>query len=153
MGGGAVVSTGNKGRKALDAAINLVPFIDLLSCCLSFLLITAVWSQLAQLPATHGGSGATGDHDPNDFSLTLSVHKESFLLETSNGAAELIDSRGERSDLAQLALAMSRIKQANPTKSDVTVHADDIVAFERLVSTMDVLRAADFPAIHVSSSH
>jgi len=29
--------TGKGGKKALDAELNLVPFIDLLSCCISFL--------------------------------------------------------------------------------------------------------------------
>lgn len=42
MGGAGIVTSGKGGRKSLDAAINLVPFIDLLSCCLAFLLITAV---------------------------------------------------------------------------------------------------------------
>src|SRR6184192_236292 len=47
--------TGKAGKKPLDAAINLVPFIDLLSCCIAFLLITAVWSQVATLDVQTGG--------------------------------------------------------------------------------------------------
>ena len=47
MGGAAPTPTGKGGKKALDAALNLVPFIDLLSCCISFLLITAVPALLA----------------------------------------------------------------------------------------------------------
>ena len=42
--GGAAPRHLAKAVKPLDAAINLVPFIDLLSCCISFLLITAVWT-------------------------------------------------------------------------------------------------------------
>lgn len=52
MAGAAPSSpSGNGGKKPLDAAINLVPFIDLLSCCISFLLITAVWVQISWLQA------------------------------------------------------------------------------------------------------
>src|SRR2546430_3537368 len=43
------------GKKLLDAEINLVPFIDLLSCCISFLLITAVWTQIAGLQVASSG--------------------------------------------------------------------------------------------------
>jgi len=52
MGGAAPTPSGKGGKKPLDASINLVPFIDLLSCCISFLLITAVWTQLARMDVT-----------------------------------------------------------------------------------------------------
>ncbi|TMA14377.1 MAG: biopolymer transporter ExbD, partial [Deltaproteobacteria bacterium] len=52
--------TGKGGKKALDAELNLVPFIDLLSCCISFLLITAVWTQIAGLQVASSG----GPPDP-----------------------------------------------------------------------------------------
>ena len=41
-------SIAQPGKRALDAALNLVPFIDLLSCCIAFLLITAAASALVQ---------------------------------------------------------------------------------------------------------
>ena len=47
--------TGKGGKKALDAELNLVPFIDLLSCCIAFLLITAVWTQIAGLQVASSG--------------------------------------------------------------------------------------------------
>src|ERR1041384_6396333 len=40
---------GGGGKRTLDFDLNLVPFIDLLSCCISFLLITAAWNQLARI--------------------------------------------------------------------------------------------------------
>jgi biopolymer transport protein ExbD len=41
----------SSGRRGVDSEVNLIPMIDLLVCCLSFLLITAVWSQTARLEA------------------------------------------------------------------------------------------------------
>src|ERR1700745_43738 len=55
MGGAAPTPTGKGGKKPLDAELNLVPFIDLLSCCISFLLITAVWTQIAGLQISSSG--------------------------------------------------------------------------------------------------
>src|ERR1035441_8269205 len=37
-------------RRSLDAEVNLVPFIDLLSMCICFLLMTAVWLELGSVP-------------------------------------------------------------------------------------------------------
>lgn len=44
--------------KSLDAEINLVPFIDLLSMCICFLLMTAVWIQISavEVKQSHGTS-------------------------------------------------------------------------------------------------
>ena len=49
--GGVSVEGPKGGRRSTDAEINLVPMIDLLVCCISFLLITAVWSQMARINA------------------------------------------------------------------------------------------------------
>ncbi len=45
------VGSGKGGRRALDHEIPLIPFIDFLLCLVAFLLVTAVWSQMARLRA------------------------------------------------------------------------------------------------------
>jgi biopolymer transport protein ExbD len=44
---GAALGSGDK--KALNVELNIVPFIDLMSCLTAFLLVTAVWVNTAQL--------------------------------------------------------------------------------------------------------
>ncbi len=51
MGGVDVGGGGGSGRRSTDSEINMIPFIDLLMVTISFLLITAVWSQMARLNA------------------------------------------------------------------------------------------------------
>lgn len=41
-GGGAPVPEGGSGKKSVDFQLNMVPFIDLLSVLISFLLMTSV---------------------------------------------------------------------------------------------------------------
>ena len=55
------VDTGKSGKKSLNAELNLVPYIDLLTCMVAFLLITAVWTQLARLNASQKGQGQAGE--------------------------------------------------------------------------------------------
>jgi biopolymer transport protein TolR len=149
MAGGMSMPATKGGRKSLDAAINLVPFIDLLSCCISFLLITAVWVQLASVPVAHGGQGGPGG-DPPDVSLTLQVTSDGFLLKKSTGEELPAEAEAGRTDYAALAALMQQIKTEFPRKEDITVQAEDRVAYERLIRTLDILRGARFPAIHVS---
>jgi biopolymer transport protein ExbD len=44
---GAAVGTDDK--KGVNVELNIVPFIDLMSCLTAFLLVTAVWVNIAQL--------------------------------------------------------------------------------------------------------
>ena len=45
----SVGEIGGGKRKNLNPEVNLVPFIDLLSVCICFLLVSAVWLQLGSL--------------------------------------------------------------------------------------------------------
>ncbi len=49
--GGVDVGGGGGKRKNLDSEINMIPMIDLLMVTISFLLITAVWTQMARINA------------------------------------------------------------------------------------------------------
>jgi hypothetical protein len=46
---GPTESEGRGVRRATNSEINMVPMIDFLVCCISFLLITAVWSHMARV--------------------------------------------------------------------------------------------------------
>lgn len=61
-GGMDLGDSGGKGKKKpLDTAINLVPFIDLMAVTISFLIMTAVWTQIGRLQVQQSG----GPSDPN----------------------------------------------------------------------------------------
>src|SRR5262245_36431074 len=71
-------------RRSLDAEVNLVSFIDLLSMCICFLLMTAVWVQIGavQVKQTYGTEGADTSKEleaevrfSGPLSLSLSVKK------------------------------------------------------------------------------
>jgi biopolymer transport protein ExbD len=51
--GGMSVGSGHAGKKSLDSDIPLVPFIDLLLCCVMFLLVTAVGERRRVEPNRH----------------------------------------------------------------------------------------------------
>jgi len=62
MGGVSVETGGKGGRRSVDSEINMIPMIDLMVCCISFLLITAVWSHMSHINAD---AQVPGPPDPN----------------------------------------------------------------------------------------
>ena len=122
MGGAAPTPTSKGGKKALDAAINLVPFIDLLSCCLSFLLITAVWTQLARMDVTQKGQGAAGSTDEKPPEAQLSLGRRGPV------AADLVAcrERGERLEREPRADRLGAV----PEQAREMVHLARLVALE-----------------------
>ena len=153
MGGAAPTPTGKGGKKALDAAINLVPFIDLLSCCLSFLLITAVWTQLARMDVTQKGASSQGAADEpheNKVMLTLYVDKDGYTFSKSTGETTQIPMKGEDYDYDKLSEVLVKAKQDHPDKTDIAVKSDDSIVYSRIIRTMDVALTSKFPDLNLS---
>src|SRR6478735_8215983 len=77
MAGGMDLGSGGKGgKKPLDMAVNLVPFIDLMAVTISFLIMTAVWTQIGRLQVSSSGQATdtteqTQDEDLQPITLLL----------------------------------------------------------------------------------
>ena len=58
-------------KKELNADLNLTPFIDLLSTCVCFLLITAVWIEIGsvEIKQSHGTEGKASKKISYDLDL------------------------------------------------------------------------------------
>jgi biopolymer transport protein ExbD len=153
MGGAAPTPTGKGGKKALDAAINLVPFIDLLSCCLSFLLITAVWTQLARMDVSQKGQGAAGASDEQHeqtVQLTVYVDKDGYTFAKSTGESTPIPLVNGEYDYAKLAEILVKTKTELPDKTDIAIKSDDSVIYSKIIRTMDIALTSKFPDIGLS---
>src|ERR1700748_1019319 len=70
---GASVGTGG-GKGDVNVEINIGPFIDLMSCLTAFLLVTAVWVNIAQINIQpKGKSRDTATVKEDDEHVTLSI--------------------------------------------------------------------------------
>src|SRR4051812_48697757 len=140
------VDSGDKtGKKSVDADLNLVPYIDLLTCMVAFLLITAVWSQLARLSVAQKGQGQDdGDTDPKTTRIAVAVHGDGFNVIVADDQKPILKRAGAL-DYAALADELKRVKDAHPDSKDAQILAEDGVVFDTIVHTMDVAMAAGFP--------
>jgi biopolymer transport protein TolR len=140
-GGGQAPETGKKGKKSLDANINLVPFIDLLSCCISFLLITAVWTQIAGLQvASSGGPPDPDKKQPESIDVKLLLTEKGYSLNVPGAAIEIAKVSRDGAqvfDVKALSEKLKTLKGSLPDQSAITVQPEDAVAYEDLVDTVD----------------
>src|SRR6185295_11659484 len=143
------VDSGDKtGKKSVNADLNLVPYIDLLTCMVAFLLITAVWSQLARLEVHQKGQGQAGEDTPPEkqFKLNIIVNEEGFNL-VADQDQQPIPKKGTEYDYEKLGTELKKFKEAKPDKTDIQVASEDQIKFEPLVRTMDTCLTARFPDI------
>jgi len=149
----AIEPQGKGGKKALNAELNLVPYIDLLTCMVAFLLITAVWTQLAQLPISQKGSGPGEqvDQPPPPVKIAIMVGRDGLNV-VVNQEREVVPDKNGRADFVALAALLKQAKGQFPDKHDVEIASEDSVLFDRLTGVMDTTIAAGFPAVSVVPS-
>jgi biopolymer transport protein TolR len=143
------VDSGGKGsRKSLNAELNLVPYIDLLTCMVAFLLITAVWTQLARLSAQQKGQGQAGEETPPELQvkIVVVVNQEGFNLVVGQDQTP-IPKKGTDYDFERLGAELKKAKDGHPDKNDVQVASEDQIVFDTLIRTMDTALTARFADI------
>ena len=142
MGGGGGPAPTKAGKKPLDAAINLVPFIDLLSCCISFLLITAVWTQLAAIDVTPSDRGGaqheTATAAPPPPRARLHVDPSGYTFVAPGGRAERVDGSDDR-----LRDHLAAARRAAPDAA-LSIEVSDGTPYGRALHAVDLAHAASW---------
>src|SRR3954463_13953515 len=83
MAGGMDLGTGGKGgKKPLDTQINLVPFIDLMAVTISFLILTAAWSNIGKLQVANSGASSEppSPTEKPDVAVSLRITEKELHL-------------------------------------------------------------------------
>ncbi len=146
---------GHGGKKSVDAEIPLIPFIDLLLCCVMFLLVTAVWNKLASLDAHLDAPGnptsEIDDPSPDDLPLTVRIDHDGYHLSTGLGDETRIPLAAEGAwDLAALTEHLRERRRIDPNDARVIVTADDGVEYAQMVSAMDAFHGTGYSAVTVA---
>lgn len=152
----AQIEDNSSGRSA-NVELNLVPFIDLMSVLITFLLITAVWSQVSMIQL---GSSIYGKKQENqdvtppppmaDIPLRLDVKDFGYRL-VVGPTKEQINKVDGAYDKVALLERLKKIKETYPEKSDAVITVDDELPYESLIVGMDTLNQGGFPSISVST--
>lgn len=154
----AHIDDGGNDKKNIAVELNLVPFIDLMSVCIIFLLITAVWTQVSMIQLGSSLYAKKTEDQPVDRTpppsaeivFRVSVLETGFDLLVGKKNVKIPNERGKYDSKALLA-QVRKVKEIYPEKRDVVVAARDRVRYEHLIEAMDVLLVAGFPEISVAT--
>lgn len=150
--------TGKGGKKSLDAELNLVPFIDLLSCCISFLLITAVWTQIAGLQiASSGGPPDQQAKQENTIDVKLLLSDKGYSLTMAGAQIEIPKVNGKDGtpayDRKTLDEKLKTLKASLPDQSAITVQPEDSVQYADLVEAVDACNGEQLRNVTVAPAN
>lgn len=155
MGGVSVGDGGHGGKKSVDSEIPLVPFIDLLLCCIMFLLVTAVWNKLARLEMNQQQPGRQGQIDQQQeerVRFILQITNQGYRLSAQDGTElPLIEKVGDRFDLAGLREKLRERRQQDPNRRDIIITPEDGVIYADVVAAMDIVVGEQFTDMSLSA--
>ncbi|HEX3478685.1 MAG TPA: biopolymer transporter ExbD [Kofleriaceae bacterium] len=86
------LALGSGDKKAVNVELNIIPFIDVMSCLVAFLMLTVVWIDLARLdirPAGHGDGIPCDGPACDDVRLSVLVDADQIWI----GVSRVNDSR------------------------------------------------------------
>lgn len=153
----AQIDGGSSRGRVVSVELNLVPFIDLMSVLITFLLITAVWSQVSMIQigsslyAKKDETQAPPQLTPNaDIALKVDVKTEGYVLTVGTQIISLPKVNASY-DHEGLIAQLQRVKQLYPEKVDGIVSMGDEIPYENLISTMDQFLVAGFPNISIAT--
>lgn len=146
---------GNNGR-SVNADVNIIPFIDLMSVLVIFLLISAVWTQVSMIQIGSSIYGQkTSDEEvkpPPRAEIPFRLDITPFGHNITIGRNKInVPKLGDKYNLENLVDQLQSIKTTYPEKVDAVITINDELEYMHLISGMDALLTSGFPEISVAT--
>jgi biopolymer transport protein TolR len=135
----------SQSKKHLDFELNLIPFIDLLSTCICFLLLTAVWLNVGSMnvkQAVGGQPAAETVKKPilwvflgDKGELTLEA-RDAQQLPANMRKLKLAGAEG-KTNLLQLAAQLDLMKKTEPEMKTALIQPRAQTSYEDIIDLMD----------------
>ncbi len=134
-------------KKHLDFELNLVPFIDLLSVCICFLLMTAVWNQVGSMDAKQsigGQPAAETEKKPTIWAYLTETGALDVEVKDSSAPKGNLRTRIEavqgKADWTQFDALLAQVKSQNPGIATALIQPKAVSALEEIIEVMDRFR-------------
>jgi biopolymer transport protein ExbD len=140
---------GNHDSGSRNVELNIVPFIDLMSCLTAFLLVTAVWVNISSLDNAPHGRTREFPSDVEPPRLAILLDQEHITVSSyPSGETRQMRSR----DYSRLESALREFKTGSELP-DVQVAADSTkehpIEYRELIAAMDAAVRVGYPKVGV----
>ncbi len=142
---------GGKGRgKSQNVDLNLVPFIDFMSCLIAFLMATAVWAEIAALEVEQNIAPPNQDipppvDPPPPPPLTIHIRADGEWIARKVEEGTNIPKLGEAYDYGKLEELLMADHELLPAEDLVIINTDDGVPYEEMMKVLDLTRKVGYP--------
>lgn len=159
---GAAIDTGGN-KKSFDVELNIVPFIDLMSCLTAFLLVTAVWVNIAQITITPKGKQRPDVQPPDTPVPVISVLLQPDVVYIGVGRTDKAfpvtqarKSNGEY-DWTTFETDLTKLKAEEDfaERGDIEIAAESTnplnpVTYDNVIHAMDIAVKVGFTQVNLS---
>jgi biopolymer transport protein ExbD len=151
---------GVEDKKSVNIELNIIPFIDLMSCLTAFLLITAVWVNIAQIniqPKGKTRDQAQVQQDDEHVTLSVLVQADRIWVGLSRvNEFQDIPKKAEDQDWEKLESTLKEHKASAffADRSDLEIAAESTIAapveYQDIIHAMDVAVKVGFIDVGLS---
>ena len=150
----------NTGKRTVNYELNIVPFIDLMSVCIIFLLLTAVWTQVSMIQIGSSIYGKRTDDQESqppprpEINLELIVNQSGYTVIVGQDSIPIPRIQGEEGieyDQRNLILTLKGVKDRYPDKKDAMIAVEEDLVYENLIQGMDSLLLSGFPEVAIKT--
>ena len=136
-------SRGHRHKEVVE--LNITAFMNLMVVLVPFLLITAVFSQVAILDLNLPTDGAPpAEAAEPELRLEITVREDRIDVgDRGTGLLTVIDNTPDGYNLAELGDFLEKVKQRFPDKSDATLLLEPDISYQTLVAVMDKVRVLE----------
>ncbi|MBX2993874.1 MAG: biopolymer transporter ExbD [Bdellovibrionaceae bacterium] len=140
-----------KPTKHLDFELNLVPFIDLLSVCICFLLLTAVWLNIGTMNVKQAvGGQPAAETEKKPIIWVFMGEKGDLTLEAKDasrlpaGLRKLTIAAGSDGavNAEQFDQVMAKMKESEPDLRTALIQPKAQTSYETIIDLMDRFKKA-----------
>lgn len=133
----------SRSKKPASEELNLTPFLNLMVILIPYLLLNAVFSQVAVLQVSMPNTGgAAGDEAKKPLVLEVMVYKDHFLVaDRQTGPLKTlpVTAKGDL-DYKQLNEYLHSVKTQYPAVTEASILLEQDTSYDKLIHTMDAVR-------------
>ncbi len=140
-----------KGRgKSMGVELNLVPFIDFLSCLIAFLMMTAVMTEIHSLEVEQSITPPEENPPPPPDPpppppLVVHVRADGMWIARKVEEGVQIPRVGEENDWLKLEELLVKDHETYPTEEMIVINTDDGVEYDNMAKVLDMSRRIGYP--------
>ncbi len=147
-----------KSREAIND-LNLVPFVDLFSTLILFLMATAVFDQLASVPINMGSNENPSTSRSDDgkaigkkitSTVLVQINETDMVFSDSGKTTKIAIEAAQKSEYAAVAEFMRNARKQHNDLREIVVNSTDKAKYGDIVAVMDEALAQNFDQLVVT---